>query len=169
MAPRTKTPPAPATPDPATPDPRERATQDQLAERHAYALQLSQLGVPPTIALQRISSRCGGSVRQSRRYLAHANEEVRQEGIPSESELIDVALGMTTRVLANAILDAAESGEHTQLYRLSRELRELKSATRPGPQLSDDELKTEMRIQAAKDAYEAAKNHAELVELSDED
>jgi hypothetical protein len=94
--------------------------------------------------------------------LAHANEEVRLEGIPSESELIDVALGMTTRVLANAVLDAAEAGEYNQLYRLSRELRELKSATRPGPQLTDSELQTEMRIKAAQDAYDAAKRKEAL-------
>lgn len=133
---------------------RERASAEQLAERLAYALQLKQLAVPPTVALQRVTVRFGVSTRQARRYLAHAGAEVRQDGVPAERDLLDGALALAVRVLSGALLDAAEEGDRTALCRLSRELRELKVATRAGPELQDDELRTAMRIQAARDAMD---------------
>lgn len=150
-------------------EPRDRATAEQLAERHAYALQLRQLGVPPTLALARVANRFGVSTRTARRYLAHAADEIREDGVPSEADLIDSALSMSARVIANAMIDAAEAGDLTALGRLSRELRELKSAQRRGPELNDDELVTAARVQAAKDALDQQRQRSREDRAAGED
>ncbi len=115
---------------------RNRATDEQLAERVSVAAMLRLQGASPAAALSRLVSDYGVSVRQARRYLALANEEIREDGIPPAADPFSETATMALHRLQLQMLEATPS----ELPRLIGALAKLREVMASSPSLSDAEL-----------------------------
>lgn len=115
---------------------RSRATDQQLAERVSVAAMLRLQGASPAAALSRLVTDYGVSVRQARRYLALANEEIREDGIPAAADPFSETATMALHRLQLQMLEATPS----ELPRLIGALAKLREVMASGPSLSDSDL-----------------------------
>jgi hypothetical protein len=127
-----------------------RATAEAVAGRIDHAARLRAMRVPPTVAVRHLAETYGVSLRQATRYMAEAVQA--DDGPAAEGNIIDAALTMSASALAAAVVRAVEDGEHQHLPRLCRELRELKTAIRPGPSMSDEQLLERVAFEGGRDA-----------------
>jgi hypothetical protein len=113
-----------------------RATDDQLEERVAVAASLRLQGATPSATMAKLVADYGVSVRQARRYLALANEELREEGLSPSPDLFSETATMAMQRIQLHLMDA----NPTELHRLVAALGKLKEMTPAGPTLSDADL-----------------------------
>ena len=114
----------------------ERSTSEELAERVAYAAGLKLQSVAPRVILSKLVENYGVSLRQARRYLALATEEVREDGIADAADPFNETATMAPNQIQLQILDASAS----ELPRLVTALAKLREVMAPGPSLSQAEL-----------------------------
>jgi len=118
--------------DPTTP----RATNAELKERVSIAAMLRLQGATPSVILSRLVTDYGVSVRQARRYLALANDEIREDGIGPAADPFSETAAMALQRLQLQLLEATPS----ELPRLISALAKLREVMATGPSLSDAEL-----------------------------
>jgi hypothetical protein len=114
----------------------ERSTQEELAERVAYAAGLKLQSVAPRVILSRLVQSYGVSLRQARRYLALATEEVRTDGIEPPDDPFAETATMALQRIQHQMLDATPS----ELPRLVAALAKLREVMPAAPTLSQAEL-----------------------------
>lgn len=114
----------------------DRSTQAELTERVAYAAALKLQSAAPRLILSKLVETYGVSLRQARRYLALATEEVRNEGIDEPSDPFNETAAMALQRIQSQMLDASAS----ELPRLVTALAKLREVMAPGPSLSQAEL-----------------------------
>jgi hypothetical protein len=117
-------------------DQRSRATDEEVAERIQFAAMLRLQGATPAAVLSRLVADYGLSVRQARRYLAHANEEIKKEGIPAAADPFSETATMALHRLQLQMMEATPS----ELPRLIGALAKLREVMATGPSLSDADL-----------------------------
>ena len=117
-------------------DQRSRATEEEVAERIQFAAMLRLQGATPAAILSRLVTDYGLSVRQARRYLARANEEIREDGIPAAADPFSETANTALRRLQLQMLEATPS----ELPRLIGSLAKLREVMATGPSLSDADL-----------------------------
>lgn len=117
---------------PATP----RATNAELTERVSIAAMLRLQGATPSVILSRLVTDYGVSVRQARRYLALANDEIREDGIGPAADPFSETAAMALQRLQLQLLEATPS----ELPRLITALAKLREVMSNGPSLSDSDL-----------------------------
>lgn len=117
-------------------DQRSRATEEQKAERIQFAAMLRLQGATPAAILSRLVTDYGVSVRHARRYLAWANEEIREDGIPPAVDPFSETATMALHRLQLQMMEATPS----ELPRLIGALAKLREVMANGPSLSDGEL-----------------------------
>jgi len=115
---------------------RTRATDQQLAERVSVAAMLRLQGATPAAILSRLVTDYAVSVRQARRYLALANEEIREDGLPPAVDPFSETATMALHRLQLQMLEATPS----ELPRLIGALAKLREVMATGPSLSDADL-----------------------------
>ena len=115
---------------------RNRATDQQLTERVSVAAMLRLQGATPSAILSRLVSDYGVSVRQARRYLALANEEIRADGIPPAADPFSETATMALHRIQLQMMEATPS----ELPRLIGALAKLREVMANGPSLSDGDL-----------------------------
>lgn len=113
-----------------------RATNTELAERVSIAAMLRLQGATPSVILSRLVTDYGVSVRQARRYLALANDEIREDGIGPSSDPFSETAAMALQRLQLQLLEATPS----ELPRLISALAKLREVMGNGPSLSDADL-----------------------------
>lgn len=113
-----------------------RATNAQLTERVSIAAMLRLQGATPSVILSRLVTDYGVSVRQARRYLALANEEIREDGISPSADPFSETAAMALQRLQLQLLEATPS----ELPRLISALAKLREVMANGPSLSDADL-----------------------------
>lgn len=113
-----------------------RATNTELAERVGIAAMLRLQGATPSVILSRLVTDYGVSVRQARRYLALANEEIREDGIGPSADPFSETAAMALQRLQLQLLEATPS----ELPRLITALAKLREVMANGPSLSDADL-----------------------------
>ena len=113
-----------------------RATNTELAERVGIAAMLRLQGATPSVILSRLVTDYGVSVRQARRYLALANEEIREDGIGPSADPFSETAAMALQRLQLQLLEATPS----ELPRLITALAKLREVMSNGPSLSDADL-----------------------------
>lgn len=117
-------------------EPNSRATNAQLTERVSIAAMLRLQGATPSVILSRLVTDYGVSVRQARRYLALANEEIREDGIGPAADPFSETAAMALQRLQLQLLEATPS----ELPRLISALAKLREVMSNGPSLSDADL-----------------------------
>ena len=117
-------------------DQRSRATDEEVAERVQFAAMLRLQGATPAAVLSRLVSDYGLSVRQARRYLARANDEIREEGLPAAADPFTETASTALRRLQLQMMEATPS----ELPRLIGALAKLREVMATGPSLSDADL-----------------------------
>ena len=117
-------------------DQRSRATDQQLAERVSVAAMLRLQGATPSAILSRLVTDYGVSVRQARRYLALANEEIKEDGLPPAADPFSETATMALHRLQLQMMEATPS----ELPRLIGALAKLREVMATGPSLSDADL-----------------------------
>ena len=122
----------PEAPNPTTP----RATNAELTERVSIAAMLRLQGATPSVILSRLVTDYGVSVRQARRYLALANDEIREDGIGPAADPFSETAAMALQRLQLQLLEATPS----ELPRLISALAKLREVMATGPSLSDADL-----------------------------
>lgn len=115
---------------------RSRATDEQLTERIGAAALMRLQGVTGSAILSRLVADYGVSVRQARRYLALANDEIREDGLPSAADPFTETASMALHRLQLQMMEATPS----ELPRLISALAKLREVMAPGPSLSDAEM-----------------------------
>lgn len=113
-----------------------RATNTELAERVSIAAMLRLQGATPSVILSRLVTDYGVSVRQARRYLALANDEIREDGIGPAADPFSETAAMALQRLQLQLLEATPS----ELPRLITALAKLREVMSSGPSLSDADL-----------------------------
>ena len=113
-----------------------RATNTELAERVSIAAMLRLQGATPSVILSRLVTDYGVSVRQARRYLALANDEIREDGIGPAADPFSETAAMALQRLQLQLLEATPS----ELPRLITALAKLREVMGNGPTLSDSDL-----------------------------
>ena len=113
-----------------------RATNSELAERVSIAAVLRLQGATPSVILSRLVTDYGVSVRQARRYLALANDEIREDGIGPAADPFSETAAMALQRLQLQLLEATPS----ELPRLITALAKLREVMSSGPSLSDADL-----------------------------
>ena len=113
-----------------------RATSAELAERVSIAAMLRLQGATPSVILSRLVTDYGVSVRQARRYLALANDEIREDGIGPAADPFSETAAMALQCLQLQLLEATPS----ELPRLITALAKLREVMGKGPTLSDADL-----------------------------
>lgn len=113
-----------------------RATNSELAERVSIAAMLRLQGATPSVILSRLVTDYGVSVRQARRYLALANDEIREDGIGPAADPFSETAAMALQRLQLQLLEATPS----ELPRLITALAKLREVMSSGPSLSDADL-----------------------------
>lgn len=113
-----------------------RATSAELTERVSIAAMLRLQGATPSVILSRLVTDYGVSVRQARRYLALANEEIREDGISPAADPFSETAAMALQRLQLQLLEATPS----ELPRLVAALAKLREVMATGPSLSDSDL-----------------------------
>jgi hypothetical protein len=113
-----------------------RATNAELAERVSIAAMLRLQGATPSVILFRLVTDYGVSVRQARRYLALANDEIREDGIGPAADPFSETAAMALQRLQLQLLEATPS----ELPRLITALAKLREVMSSGPSLSDADL-----------------------------
>lgn len=121
---------------PEAPNPTPRATSAELTERVSIAAMLRLQGATPSVILSRLVTDYGVSVRQARRYLALANEEIREDGIGPAVDPFSETAAMALQRLQLQLLEATPS----ELPRLITALAKLREVMAAGPSLSDSDL-----------------------------
>ena len=116
--------------------PTPRATNTELAERVSIAAMLCLQGATPSVILSRLVTDYGVSVRQARRYLALANDEIREDGIGPAADPFSETAAMALQRLQLQLLEATPS----ELPRLISALAKLREVMGNGPSLSDADL-----------------------------
>ena len=116
---------------------RTRATDEEMRERIAAAALLKLQGATPAVILSRLVADHGVSVRQARRYLALASEEIRHDGIDPAPDPLSETAAMALHRLQLQLMDATPA-ELPRLVTALAKLREVMGQT--GPTLSDAEL-----------------------------
>jgi len=119
-------------PEPTT----TRATNAELTERVSIAAMLRLQGATPSVILSRLVTDYGVSVRQARRYLALANDEIREDGIGPAADPFSETAAMALQRLQLQLLEATPS----ELPRLISALAKLREVMASGPSLSDADL-----------------------------
>ena len=119
-----------------TTNPNHRATNAELAERVSVAAMLRLQGATPSVILSRLVTDYGVSVRQARRYLALANDEIREDGIGPAADPFSETAAMALQRLQLQLLEATPS----ELPRLITALAKLREVMATGPTLSDSDL-----------------------------
>ena len=117
-------------------EPNPRATNTELAERVSIAAMLRLQGATPSVILSRLVTDYGVSVRQARRYLALANDEIREDGIGPAADPFSETAAMALQRLQLQLLEATPS----ELPRLISALAKLREVMANGPSLSDADL-----------------------------
>lgn len=117
-------------------NPNPRATNAELAERVSIAAMLRLQGATPSVILSRLVTDYGVSVRQARRYLALANDEIREDGIGPAADPFSETAAMALQRLQLQLLEATPS----ELPRLITALAKLREVMATGPTLSDSDL-----------------------------
>ena len=117
-------------------EPNSRATNTELTERVSIAAMLRLQGATPSVILSRLVTDYGVSVRQARRYLALANDEIREDGIGPSSDPFSETAAMALQRLQLQLLEATPS----ELPRLISALAKLREVMGNGPSLSDVDL-----------------------------
>lgn len=117
-------------------EPNSRATNTELTERVSIAAMLRLQGATPSVILSRLVTDYGVSVRQARRYLALANEEIREDGIGPSADPFSETAAMALQRLQLQLLEATPS----ELPRLISALAKLREVMSNGPSLSDADL-----------------------------
>lgn len=117
-------------------EPNSRATNAELTERVSIAAMLRLQGATPSVILSRLVSDYGVSVRQARRYLALANDEIREDGIGPAADPFSETAAMALQRLQLQLLEATPS----ELPRLITALAKLREVMSNGPSLSDSDL-----------------------------
>lgn len=117
-------------------EPTPRATNAELTERVSIAAMLRLQGATPSVILSRLVSDYGVSVRQARRYLALANDEIREDGIGPAADPFSETAAMALQRLQLQLLEATPS----ELPRLITALAKLREVMSNGPSLSDSDL-----------------------------
>lgn len=117
-------------------EPNPRATNAELTERVSIAAMLRLQGATPSVILSRLVSDYGVSVRQARRYLALANDEIREDGIGPAADPFSETAAMALQRLQLQLLEATPS----ELPRLITALAKLREVMSNGPSLSDSDL-----------------------------
>lgn len=115
---------------------KNRATRDELEERVAYAAMLKLQHTTPGAIMTKLVENYGVSIRQARRYLALASEEVKAEGLDAPVDPFSETAHMALRRLQLQMLEATPS----ELPRLITALAKLREVMAPGPSLSDSEM-----------------------------
>ncbi len=115
---------------------RSRATDEQLTERIGAAALMRLQGVTGSAILSRLVADYGVSVRQARRYLALANDEIREDGLPNAADPFTETASMALHRLQLQMMEATPS----ELPRLISALAKLREVMAPGPSLSDAEM-----------------------------
>lgn len=115
---------------------RSRATDEQLTERIGAAALMRLQGVTGSAILSRLVADYGVSVRQARRYLALANDEIREDGLPNVADPFTETASMALHRLQLQMMEATPS----ELPRLISALAKLREVMAPGPSLSDAEM-----------------------------
>lgn len=113
-----------------------RATNVELTERVSTAAMLRLQGATPSVILSRLVTDYGVSVRQARRYLALANDEIREDGIGPAADPFSETAAMALQRLQLQLLEATPS----ELPRLISALAKLREVMANGPSLSDADL-----------------------------
>lgn len=113
-----------------------RATNAELTERVSIAAMLRLQGATPSVILSRLVTDYGVSVRQARRYLALANDEIREDGIGPAADPFSETAAMALQRLQLQLLEATPS----ELPRLITALAKLREVMSNGPSLSDSDL-----------------------------
>jgi len=113
-----------------------RATNAELTERVSIAAMLRLQGATPSVILSRLVTDYGVSVRQARRYLALANDEIREDGIGPAADPFSETAAMALQRLQLQLLEATPS----ELPRLITALAKLREVMSNGPSLSDGDL-----------------------------
>jgi predicted DNA-binding transcriptional regulator YafY len=113
-----------------------RATNSELTERVSIAAMLRLQGATPSVILSRLVTDYGVSVRQARRYLALANDEIREDGIGPAADPFSETAAMALQRLQLQLLEATPS----ELPRLISALAKLREVMSNGPSLSDSDL-----------------------------
>ena len=113
-----------------------RATNSELTERVSIAAMLRLQGATPSVILSRLVTDYGVSVRQARRYLALANDEIREDGIGPAADPFSETAAMALQRLQLQLLEATPS----ELPRLITALAKLREVMSNGPSLSDSDL-----------------------------
>ena len=113
-----------------------RATNAELTERVSIAAMLRLQGATPSVILSRLVTDYGVSVRQARRYLALANDEIREDGIGPAADPFSETAAMALQRLQLQLLEATPS----ELPRLITALAKLREVMGNGPSLSDADL-----------------------------
>ena len=113
-----------------------RATNTELAERVGIAAMLRLQGATPSVILSRLVTDYGVSVRQARRYLALANDEIREDGIGPAADPFSETAAMALQRVQLQLLEATPS----ELPRLITALAKLREVMSSGPSLSDADL-----------------------------
>ena len=113
-----------------------RATNAELTERVSIAAMLRLQGATPSVILSRLVTDYGVSVRQARRYLALANDEIREDGIGPAADPFSETAAMALQRLQLQLLEATPS----ELPRLITALAKLREVMGNGPTLSDSDL-----------------------------
>ena len=113
-----------------------RATNAELTERVSVAAMLRLQGATPSVILSRLVTDYGVSVRQARRYLALANDEIREDGIGPAADPFSETAAMALQRLQLQLLEATPS----ELPRLITALAKLREVMSNGPSLSDSDL-----------------------------
>lgn len=121
---------------PEAPNPNSRATNAELTERVSIAAMLRLQGATPSVILSRLVTDYGVSVRQARRYLALANDEIREDGIGPAADPFSETAAMALQRLQLQLLEATPS----ELPRLITALAKLREVMSNGPSLSDSDL-----------------------------
>ena len=113
-----------------------RATNAELAERVSIAAMFRLQGATPSVILSRLVTDYGVSVRQARRYLALANDEIREDVIGPAADPFSETAAMALQRLQLQLLEATPS----ELPRLITALAKLREVMSSGPSLSDSDL-----------------------------
>jgi len=115
---------------------KNRATRDELEDRVSYAAMLKLQHTTPGAIMAKLVETYGVSIRQARRYLALASEEVRTEGLDTPVDPFNETAHMALRRLQLQMLEATPS----ELPRLIAALAKLREVMAPGPSLHDSEI-----------------------------
>jgi hypothetical protein len=113
-----------------------RSTDQQLEERVAAAAALRLQGTTPSATMAKLVADYGVSIRQARRYLALANEELREEGLDPSPDLFRETATMAMQRAQLLLVDANPA----ELHRLVAAMGKLHEMTPAGPTLSDADL-----------------------------